>query len=323
INGYQYQYDQDNRLTQLKDSSAALVAEFTYDALGRRIEKIQYDTGANITTRYTYDGWRVLTETDQADPVQRDYVYGNYIDEVVMMIDAADHYFAHDHLFSPAALLGSDGTVVERYEYNAYGNATVFTDDGADNIWFTSDDTTANTSAQNNPYTFTSQRLDNLDSDALQIMYYKNRYYFTETGRFLQRDPIGVMDELGILKFKQTGSPIIPRTFEVVRQYIDGENLYQYVQSKPTRYTDPSGQFLKMLWACCRCISKLMGVADECAGKYREDQIECYKKFVDPIDQTDCLEDVDLTKGDCFDDLVREIPDCARCIFDFYTIDPS
>jgi len=38
VNGYQYQYDQDNRLTQLKDSSAVLVAEFTYDALGRRIE---------------------------------------------------------------------------------------------------------------------------------------------------------------------------------------------------------------------------------------------------------------------------------------------
>jgi len=28
------------------------------------------------TTRYTYDGWCVLTETDEADAVQRDYVYG-------------------------------------------------------------------------------------------------------------------------------------------------------------------------------------------------------------------------------------------------------
>jgi len=214
VNGYQYQYDQDNRLTQLKQGTAALVADFTYDALGRRIEKIEYASPSNITTRYTYDGWRVLTETDQADAVQRDYVYGNYIDEAVMMIDADDHYYAHDHLFSVTALLNNIGQVTERYEYNAYGKATVFTDDGADDIWFTSDDTTANTSAQNNPYTFTGQRLDAFDSDSLHIMYYKNRYYDTETGRFLQTDP---------------------------KEYVDSLNLYLYAHSNPIVWIDSDG----------------------------------------------------------------------------------
>ena len=79
INAYQYQYNQDNRLTQLKQGTAALVADFTTDALGRRVEKIQYDTGGNITTRYTYDGWRVLAETNENETYLRDFVCINYI----------------------------------------------------------------------------------------------------------------------------------------------------------------------------------------------------------------------------------------------------
>ena len=50
-----------------------------YDAVGRRIEKIEYASPANITTRYYYDGWGVLAETDAADTLQREYVYGNYL----------------------------------------------------------------------------------------------------------------------------------------------------------------------------------------------------------------------------------------------------
>ena len=95
----------------------------TYDALGRRIEKIEYASPANITTRYYYDGWRVLAETDAADTTQREYVYGNYLDETLIFTDSGDndYYYVHDHLFSPVALLDEDGVVLERYEYDVYG----------------------------------------------------------------------------------------------------------------------------------------------------------------------------------------------------------
>jgi len=46
--------------------------------------------------------WRVLAETDAADTTQREYVYGNYLDEVLVMVDTDAHYYAQDHLFSPA-----------------------------------------------------------------------------------------------------------------------------------------------------------------------------------------------------------------------------
>lgn len=36
----------------------------------------------------------------------------------------------YDHLYSPAALVNSSGTVLERYEYDAYGKCTFLTGDG-------------------------------------------------------------------------------------------------------------------------------------------------------------------------------------------------
>ena len=59
-----------------------------------------------------------------------DYVYGNYLDEVLVKVEDTDStddlYYAHDHLFSPVALVASNGTVEERYEYDAYGKCNIW-----------------------------------------------------------------------------------------------------------------------------------------------------------------------------------------------------
>ena len=159
---------------------------------------------------YNNSNWQVLSEYDGSNNFQRNYVYGNYIDEVLMMTDSGsnDYYYAHDHLFSPAALIDDNGTVVERYEYDAYGDCNVLDADyskDADGI-----------SDYGNPYLFTGRRLDILDTASLKIMYYRNRYYDTETGRLLTHDPM---------------------------DYVDGMNLYEYVKSNPVIGLDPQGLF--------------------------------------------------------------------------------
>ena len=66
-------------------------------------------------------------------------------------------------------------------------------------------------SAINNPYTYTGQR----DDPESLLMYYKNRYYSPDLGRFVSRDPVGY--EAGSL------------------------GLYEYVMGWPTMLTDELG----------------------------------------------------------------------------------
>lgn len=78
--GYKYSYDYENHIIEIKDSSNNDVAEFAYDALGRRIRKI--DSKASETTYYYYnDNWQVFAEFDADDSsLERSYI-GVYPDE--------------------------------------------------------------------------------------------------------------------------------------------------------------------------------------------------------------------------------------------------
>ena len=230
-NGYTYHYDYENRLTRVKKSSDTVdVAVYTYDTLGRRIAV--EDCIADTTTHYYYDGWRVLSETDDNDDWLRDYDYGNYIDEVLVMTDASDdHYFAHDHLFSVVALTDEDGDILEQYEYDAYGKCHFY--DSSFTLLGTQK------SGHGNDRLFTSQVLDILDGGALSLEYFKNRY--KKDGRFITRDPLGVRDGICIIEFAPTGAPIFPRPNNAKNQYHDGMSLYEYVKSNPIYHKDTYG----------------------------------------------------------------------------------
>jgi len=96
-------------------------------------------------------------------------------------------------------------TVLERYEYDAYGNPTIWNAD------FTTERANSN---YGNPYLFTGRRADYLDSGSLKIQYNRNRYYDYYSGRWLTHDLLG---------------------------HIDGMNLYEYVLSNPILWTDSYG----------------------------------------------------------------------------------
>ncbi|MCD4736209.1 MAG: hypothetical protein K8R53_09215 [Bacteroidales bacterium] len=152
------------------------------------------------------------------------------------MIDPSgnDHYYAHDHLFSPVALLASDGSVEERYEYDAYGKCT---------IWDATFANTRSTSLYDNDRYFTGQMLDALDNNALFIMYYKNRYYLPDIGRFVQTDPLGIVPNAQK-----------PNRFAVHKQYSDGMNLYEYDKTNPLTNYDSYGlqSISSNMLSCCR-----------------------------------------------------------------------
>jgi len=141
-------------------------------------------------------------------------------------------WYAHDHLYSPAALINSLSNVIERYEYDAYGRCCIldpnFTID-ADGL-----------SDYDNPYLFTGRRWDILNNGSLKIQYSRNRYYDYHTGRFLTNDPLGI-----------TPRPVKTYRCDIAGQYKDGLNLYEYIGSNPVNFVDLFG-LSKSAQACIR-----------------------------------------------------------------------
>ncbi|MFC1782657.1 RHS repeat domain-containing protein [Planctomycetota bacterium] len=206
--GYKYSYDYENRLLEIADSDDTSIVAYAYDALGRRIQKDDKIAGAKTRYYHNHD-WQVLAEYDDDGYHLRSYIYGNYIDEVLVMVDpnaAEDYYYAHNHLYSPTALLDETGAIIERYDYDAYGRPYFLEPNMVLSATQSSD--------YNNSYLFTGRRVDILDNGNLTLQYSRNRYYDYHTGRWLTKDPIG---------------------------YRDGMNLYGYVRSNPVIYTDSRG----------------------------------------------------------------------------------
>jgi RHS repeat-associated protein len=159
----------------------------------------------NGTTEYFYKDWQTIEEQDGSGNVLRQYVYGRYIDEPLTLDDRSDgqtiadlndgtgddRLFYHcNTLYSTFALTDEAGSIVEGYQYDAYGRQTVITNPGSDGNWFTDDDTLEvnGDSAVDNPYMFQGRRFDG----ETELHYYRNRYYNSRLGRFISRDPMGV-----------------------------------------------------------------------------------------------------------------------------------
>jgi hypothetical protein len=73
-------------------------------------------------TFFYYDGWNLIQEGPTAATADRLYAHGNRIDEIVASQYggqwAYHHYDARGHCI---LLTGSSGTLVEQYDYDAFG----------------------------------------------------------------------------------------------------------------------------------------------------------------------------------------------------------
>ena len=185
---FTFVYDANDQLQQVKDRGTGVVlARYSYDAFGRRVEKSvpMAPRGARVT-RYYYSDQRIIEERNERDTVQAIYTYGTYIDEPLTMDRGGERFYYHSNKqFSTYALTDSSGQIVERYSYTPYGQATTF-DAAYQDAGFTS--------RVGNPFTFTGRELD-AETD---LMHFRARTYDTVQGRFKQRDPIGYVDGMNL-----------------------------------------------------------------------------------------------------------------------------
>jgi len=223
-----YRWDAVNRLAAALDGSAVTtVSLYAYDAGGRRVRKDIYGTSAGDVD-YAQAGSQTLEERDAADTtVSRQFVYGAYVDEPLVMNVNADadtwttgaadavYYYLQNRMFSVGALTNSSGTIIEAYEYDPYGRHTRITDGNSDgHVDFDATDarTTLTGSTLANPYTFTARNFD----PETKLLYFRSRYCQPEGGRFLSRDSMG---------------------------YAPGPSLYEYARTNPLGRVDPSGMW--------------------------------------------------------------------------------
>ncbi|HNW89197.1 MAG TPA: RHS repeat-associated core domain-containing protein [Bacteroidales bacterium] len=194
-----YNYDFENRLLTVDGGATAT---YTYDALGRRIQKLT----PGGTINYYFDKKKVIEERNAADVVQATYVYGTQLDDILHMRRSGTDYFYHQNsLGSVVAVTDNTGTVVERYEYDGYGTPSIF-----DAAYVPRAAT-----AIGNTYMFTGREYDTETG----YYYYRARTYNPLWGRFLQRDPVGIwLDE------------------------VNAGNGYGYVGNNPIIRLDPNGE---------------------------------------------------------------------------------
>ena len=202
---WNYTWDGENRLTQMKTISGVPVAaerrlEFEYDYMGRRIRKKVYDrtTGGTLISdiKFLYDGWNLIADLDSSDTLLQSYSWGLDLSGsfagaggVGGLLKVEDHgtggeghYVSYDGNGNVAALVSeSSGNVTARYEYGPFGEVIRAT----------------GTMAANNPFQFSTKFVD-LESG---FSYYGMRYYNPTTGRWISRDPIGEEGGLSLYGF--------------------------------------------------------------------------------------------------------------------------
>ena len=184
----EFQYDSLNRLVSAGDGNVA-IAEFFHDVRGRRV----LERGAEGTVALVSDGPNIICE-HRNGALFAQYVHDERIDRPVQIAAEGDeHWFHADYNRSVRALTDRTGAIAAAYEYRPFGETLQ-----------------APAAGPYNPVRHAGRRLDaKLDT-------YDSRFrqYAPELGRFLQRDPLGMLD---------------------------GTNLYPYVGSNPLSFVDPFG----------------------------------------------------------------------------------
>lgn len=195
-------------------ADADLHAVYGYDAFNRRVMGVIIGVDTQF---HAWDGWRqaaqysldTVPNPDAAVPTKQ-FVWGSRLDELLSYRRKngsmwENYFLLHGGQDTAAKLVDSAGAVVEQYEYDPYGKASVYVG---------SSTTAVAQSSVGMPFLWKGIRLDGETG----LLYMRNRYYSAALGRFLSEDLLGTWGDS-----------------------VNWGNGYAYVGNQPGMLADPLG----------------------------------------------------------------------------------
>ena len=168
-------------------AAARMKLTFNYDYSNRRIQKTVYlwnsATSAydlQSTTKFIYDKWDLVAETDANANLKRQFVWADAL--LWMVANNQTLFTSADGNNNVSTLIdASTGKIRGSYDYGPFGETVKSVGD----------------SAAQNPFRFSSKYTDTESG----LTYYGYRYYSSQLGRWLSRDPAQEDGGLNLLGF--------------------------------------------------------------------------------------------------------------------------
>jgi RHS repeat-associated protein len=201
----------------------------SYDGRGRRVKKALANAGQwDCTYHYYYDGDSLIETRNGSDVRIKQHVWGTrYVDELCQLTaypatgdEDPIHYWAcQDSNYNVLGVVDSDAVLVERYEYEPYGERTAFFSPGTNDVGCyaptqTSRRVTLAGSGSMGVCEVGHQGL--IHDEEVGLVYNRARQLHPTLGRFMRRDPMG---------------------------YAGGVHLLEYLQGHVQAKVDPTGTF--------------------------------------------------------------------------------
>lgn len=196
-NGQLYDFDFGNRLRGVTG-----VEGYRYDGFGRRVQTTHADQSMRVW-QYSQSGQLMFGFSETAAQIQSTQQYLYLAGSLLAIVDRNwpsqainSIKFQHtDALGTPVAETDTAGTVVQRSEYDPYGRLN------------------------NRPLTDGLGYTGHYQDAATGLTYMQQRYYDSQIGRFLSRDPVTANANTGA-----------------------NFNAYWYANNNPYRFNDPDGR---------------------------------------------------------------------------------
>jgi RHS repeat-associated protein len=199
------EHDGGDRLTSVENETTGKTTQYTYDGAGKRVRAIE---GSEVRQFLVAPAMGSGLESSEAIGDASGNLVSNYIyaggHTPFMMLDTNGNpvYYLTDAMGSVIGLSDTTGQEVAEFRYDAFGNSRGATGSAA------------NAGSTKGDFRFQGQWLESESG----IYYFRARDYDAQTGTFISRDPVNIIETE-------------PESF----------NPYQFVYNNPYVYSDPEG----------------------------------------------------------------------------------